>query len=372
MRTSLLLLSLLLTAGAVGAYTFAGDEALITCYGTAYSAGGLTMSWPVEQVAEPASVTQTSATQIVVPISTPLFQSLVPGTVSGNRVVLHDYLPGPIGPLYLSGVLVRLNGITVHFEGDVTQVNPTGVGAYGPVVDEVTGVASPTSYITIEEYEVKPFGYWMTAGNMWVDISAWNVRRAIPVGATKFLPDGSGVSFSQALVTAALRSSSWIESDDRCAGIRVDSSVGLVPSVRSSCEGILQTDATGERYILGHVVQGTEVVDTNVPLGLTNKALGGGTLGYQQGVSGGSGLNNIGLLVRAWGTVTEIDPATPATWFKIDDGSGVGVKVLVPSTVTIDPAWNFVGVTGISSCEKVDGLTNRVIKLTRPSDILPL
>lgn len=45
--------------------------------------------------------------------------------------------------------------------------------------------------------------------------------------------------------------------------------------------------------------------------------------------------------------------ANPRTWFKIDDGSYLGAKCLVPEGVTIDPNWQCVGVTRISPCEKV-------------------
>jgi hypothetical protein len=97
-----------------------------------------------------------------------------------------------------------------------------------------------------------------------------------------------------------------------------------------------------------------EADDTGLdPLVMTNKALGGGdyeaALGFgQQGVLGGVGLNNIGLLVKTTGWVTEKDTSASPAWFRIDDGSGVGVKVFgsVPSGTP------YVTVTGISSCEK--------------------
>ena len=67
------------------------------------------------------------------------------------------------------------------------------------------------------------------------------------------------------------------------------------------------------------------------PLGMNNKSIGGGDwmydpiLGYgQKSITGASGLNNIGLLVKTWGKVTSVDPVTPPAkpaWFTIDDGS---------------------------------------------------
>ena len=64
-----------------------------------------------------------------------------------------------------------------------------------------------------------------------------------------------------------------------------------------------------------------------------------------------AGLNNIGMLVRVCGKV--LTDRTTADSFTIDDGSGVGVKCVVPSGVTIDPSWSYVSVTGACSCEKV-------------------
>jgi len=61
--------------------------------------------------------------------------------------------------------------------------------------------------------------------------------------------------------------------------------------------------------------------DAPAPLAVTNRALGGGPLNqYTPGVYGGTGLNNIGLLIRTWGRVTYVD--TVNKWFYIDDGAG--------------------------------------------------
>jgi hypothetical protein len=127
------------------------------------------------------------------------------------------------------------------------------------------------------------------------------------------------------------------------------------------------------------VTPSEETVEQPAPLGLSNRSLGGGDLGYsagppklgQQGVKFGAGLNNIGLLVTVWGRVTEIEDAQPSTWFKIDDGSGTPVKCIAPQGVTIDPAWQYVVVTGISSCERIGSGLHRVLRARKPGDIMP-
>ena len=62
-------------------------------------------------------------------------------------------------------------------------------------------------------------------------------------------------------------------------------------------------------------------------------------------------------------------PQSAKTWFKIDDGSGIRVKCMVPPGVTIDSGWEYVIVTGISSCEKSGGDLYRLVRVRQGSDI---
>jgi hypothetical protein len=117
------------------------------------------------------------------------------------------------------------------------------------------------------------------------------------------------------------------------------------------------------------------------PLLVTNKTLGGGPLNqYPPGVTGGVGLNNIGLLVKTCGTVTYLDPVNK--FFYIDDGSAlndlsglvgaVGVRVSyagLASGNTFNPPTinNFVIITGISSTVAITvGQQTRIAPLLRP------
>jgi len=54
---------------------------------------------------------------------------------------------------------------------------------------------------------------------------------------------------------------------------------------------------------------------------MTNKTVGGSTVCNQAGVTGAAGANNVGLLVRAWGTVTSVDSGSSTYW--LDDGSNL-------------------------------------------------
>ena len=75
---------------------------------------------------------------------------------------------------------------------------------------------------------------------------------------------------------------------------------------------------------------------------MSNKAVGGGNFHYssspvqsgQIGVEGGTGYNNIGLLVKVWGIATQTD----ANDFTVSDGSNVVVNVMRLSAAFHQPA----------------------------------
>jgi hypothetical protein len=56
----------------------------------------------------------------------------------------------------------------------------------------------------------------------------------------------------------------------------------------------------------------------------------------------------------------------------IDDGSGNPTKCVLPAGVTADPAWRYIVVTGISSCEKVGSELRRLIRVRGQSDVIAL
>lgn len=126
------------------------------------------------------------------------------------------------------------------------------------------------------------------------------------------------------------------------------------------------------------------------PIYVSAKGLGGATLNqYTPGVAGGTGANNIGLLIRTYGQVTYVD--TTNLFFYIDDGSGradgtkrpdtsvvLGVRVSYGDLATgvpaiSPPALNArVALTGIISTCIVTGLVQPNVRVRSQSDILPL
>lgn len=207
---------------------------------------------------------------------------------------------------------------------------------------------------------------------------------ATPLPQAKLLPDGSEVEVRLAgrAISAAWADVFYVETYDRISGIRVEKTAhGLAEGMRVDVVGWMRTNPDCERYIEPSSItqSGAWTVE---PLGMPNKSVGGANLNYnsstgagQRGVEGGFGLNNIGLLVRTWGKVVEVEAVSPQenpTWFEIDDGSGVNLKCVVPSGVTINPVGQYVMVTGISSCEKPGDNLLRLVRVRKQADIVTL
>lgn len=213
------------------------------------------------------------------------------------------------------------------------------------------------------------------------DVYSRLIKYGPPPNYAKKDKDGAWGVVGNAVVTAAFEDYFYAERETRECGIRVEKPChGLGAGAKVDLRGTVRTSEHGERYVEAEAVfqHGWGNVE---PLGLTKKALGGGdwlyqsgspwpiTLCGQKGVKDGFGLNNIGLLVRVWGKVTDHEQVPEPTWLKVSDGSGVEVKCIVPTVVTFDPAWQYVSVTGISSCEKVGDDLQRVVLIKPESTI---
>jgi len=194
----------------------------------------------------------------------------------------------------------------------------------------------------------------------------------LPQGS-KLVADGTSVWSDDVIITATFPDCCYVENEDRTWGIRVESPYGGYPDpgTRAEAFGIIRTNEDGERYleVIDGYITGTAEI---APLGMTNRALGGGDWNYdadtgagQIGVTGGTGLNNIGLLVRTTGACTYVNDHT----FTIDDGSGVGVTCVTPPTILASPAWQQVAVTGASSIKKTDETYSRVLRVTSVNPI---
>ena len=198
--------------------------------------------------------------------------------------------------------------------------------------------------------------------------------------AAKSQPDGMPADFTGLCsVTHADGSDWWIEDSDRAYGIGVIGGAEVSrDAVVTSIEGSMVT-VDGERKIAAYGVTLSRAVQAVTPLGMSNRAIVGGDRSYdaatgagQRGVEGFFGLNNVGLLVRTWGLIQTGALSSSGGFFFIDDGSGVILKCAAPEGVVLPLEGDYVGVTGISSCELVEGALVRVLRVRDQADIMPL
>lgn len=192
--------------------------------------------------------------------------------------------------------------------------------------------------------------------------------------------DGATVTARSAVVTAVFGDAFYVEAEKRGCGIRAEKAGhGLTLGTRLNLSGTIRTNANGERCIevVAITALGTGPVQ---PLQMTNCAIGGsnwlydaGTKAGQQGIFGGSGLNNIGLLIKTSGRVT----AHGRDWFYVDDGACIadgtgtlGIYCQAPAGVAIPTVGAMVSVVGISSCEVYEGRLVNTLLIRGPQDIL--
>jgi hypothetical protein len=190
------------------------------------------------------------------------------------------------------------------------------------------------------------------------------------IGAAKKLANGVRVAIVGG-ATAKFADGSYVEALDRSSGIKV---IPNLPNENTQVQvsGILRTSETGERYVEATAVT-SPGAHTTRPLGMDIRALHGGNFFFdeatgagQRGMTGGAGLNMVGLLSSALGKVT----SRSAERFVLEDGGGKVVSVVLPSGVTAPEIGAWVRVTGIVSMEKTGENTFPILRPRRAGDIL--
>ncbi|GEM_PF-1316853 len=221
----------------------------------------------------------------------------------------------------------------------------------------------------------------------------------VTVAGAKASPDAPAatVALNNQVVTRCFPTQGlfYVRESDRSAGIRVKNATmasQLQPGDTVSFSGTMKSEGF-ERYVdVTSPATGESGAPPN-PLTTINRSIGGADGPYnaktgagQKGVIGGSGLNNIGQLVRTTGKVAGVGLG----FFYIDDGSalddttghGKGLRVSLAWQTTgetpmeVPAAGAYVTVTGISSCEHVgfDSSNNprlmRVIRVRAAGDVV--
>ncbi|MCE5197533.1 hypothetical protein LLG39_00990, partial [bacterium] len=197
-------------------------------------------------------------------------------------------------------------------------------------------------------------------GTLWwnPDDNGGGITPVIPVDVSgivdaKSKADGTSVSLTNGMVvTAVFDGAFYIEETNRQNGIKVVSNDAVAIGTKVTLTGTLGT-VNGERQITATTAPVVAGPGTVLPLGMTNKAIGG------LDISNGSGLGNVGLLMKVWGKV--VDSSNPG-YILIDDGSGLNIKVdLSYASKPLSGGTTFVTITGICSAEETSGVVTPVI-----------
>ncbi len=210
----------------------------------------------------------------------------------------------------------------------------------------------------------------------------------VTISEAKKLGKGVIVEISGEVVSAVFDDGFYVQSVDRTSGIKVRTysptvSVGQMVNIT----GVMTTTGIEREIMNPEITILSAPAAEPVPLSLTNKALGGGPSGAQPGVwgweivtdsSGNSvrqwkpdkGLNNIGLLVRAWGKVTKVVNQS-RTYVVISDGSLNDVRVYLPDGMDNPELDDMLTVVGISTGALDENNTIvRAIRARSKSDIV--
>jgi len=193
------------------------------------------------------------------------------------------------------------------------------------------------------------------------------------IGAAKALANATPVGLSNKVVTATFMTGFYIEEANRSSGILVLSDAAVAKGALVTVGGMMGANAIGERAILNPVVTTEAPADLARipgPLFMVGSALGGNAFNtLTLGSATGTGLNNVGLLIKVCGLVQTVDDNE----ITITDGSANGaikIRVAGLEVPTLVPG-DFVSAVGISSLE-LDTVLKPVVRLVDGNGIVKL
>lgn len=222
-----------------------------------------------------------------------------------------------------------------------------------------------------------------TQGHSSTTVNVQNALSKLATIADAFpAADGQGVLATAKPVVAGTEDMGggeiYVEELNYTGGMRVITTVPVEEGDLVTVSGPLTTEM-GERSISGtSVIVVNHLVTPISPVMLPNKAVGGGNLNAQTlGVTGGTGLRNIGTLVRTWGVVTYVG-TSEESFFYIDDGSDLddgsghsGLRIrLMRQGITKPQLHSKLVVTGVASSLAVGERRIPTLKPRRQSDIV--
>jgi hypothetical protein len=181
------------------AESFYGSDWLFSFQGTLIVTGLLSTVAPISVNNQPITITQTSPTNIQVPLSFPPYISItvplnynstdgiVQGSVSTSGIII------PAGTIPGVNFDLRLDNVLVNIAGNVTGINNAVYEAYGPRVYQIDGIPSPpwwdhpsdpnppsnTSWGRVGDIYAN-LGIWVRVGQAILDADYWQAIRPVP------------------------------------------------------------------------------------------------------------------------------------------------------------------------------------------------
>ena len=238
-----------------------------------------------------------------------------------------------------------LAGVTVQFADSSasTVTNSTGdtalIGSAGSYTlnASLPGFSSAQASVTTTAAQTVTQNFSLSS----------NAAAYTTIGSLKSLSDGTAVQVAEfpvitAGATTLTDGTCYVEDMSRTSGIRVvNLPVSAVAGDLITFIGSMDDPSTGERFVSIGSVTNLIAADTQVaPLGMANKSVSAKTAA---------------LFITVWGKVT----STGSGYIKIDDGSGLNIKVITGAQYSVG---TYVIVSGISDLENDSGVVSPIVK----------
>ena len=250
-------------------------------------------------------------------------------------------------------------GQDVTFDCEVTGGKAPYTYQWSSDKDGVLGAAKTivTNALTVNQRDLEPTMHVVTVTV--TDADGWKSSSQVQVmvnpksvSQAKLLTNGDRVALLGDVVTVSQPSYFYVENSQRTTGIKVISAAQPGVNGAVAVHGTAGTDHN-QRCVNATSVQVVKSADAILPFATCIRSIGGGASGTppqgQVGVTEGMGLNTIGLLMRAGGTVTARYAGESPQRFLLDDGSPRKLNCLCLSGVTLPAVNDVCIVTGVSS-----------------------